>query len=55
MMTEQHHFATVKAEVATRAGHTTGPEETDSGEATEVTLVALDLDPDWMILMETSL
>lgn len=55
MMTGPHHFATVKAEVATRAGHTTGLEETVSGEATEGTLVVLGLDPDWMILMETSL
>lgn len=55
MMTERHHSATVKAEVATRADHTTGPEETDSEEAMEATLVVLDLDPDWMIPMEISL
>lgn len=53
MMTEQHHFATVKAEVATRAGHTTGLVETVSAEAMRGTSVVLDLDPGWMIPKET--
>lgn len=52
-MTERHHFATVKAEVATRAGRTTGLEGTVSEEVLEETLVVLDLDPGWMMLMET--
>lgn len=51
-MTERHRFATVKAEVATKVGHTTGLVETANGEAIQEALVVLGPGQGWMIQME---